>query len=63
MKGKYLKHPAACVVGWHKMALECVGFDPACFKDVKTPRMRFGANRNLRVQAEKIMVMEKAGLQ
>ena len=45
------------VVGWHLQTLERIGFTLLEQRHVDTPGMRMGANRDLRVDGEEILVM------
>ncbi len=48
------------VVGWHRNTLcQRPGLKMETQIDVPTPRMKFGANRNLRVQNESILVFQR----
>ena len=47
------------VVGWHKECIRGIGFDLVDHIRVETPRMRFGANAQKRIQHESILVFSK----
>lgn len=47
------------VAGWTWDTLKICGFELVDFKEVKTPRLRSGANAKLRVEHEVILVMRK----
>lgn len=47
------------VVAWHKEALRLSGFELIEERKIKTPRMGFGRNGNLRVECEVILVYIK----
>ena len=47
------------VVGFHKKAIQDIGFSFVEEKKIKTPRMGFGANREKRVNEESILVFKK----
>lgn len=47
------------VVKWHRDTLLNIGMNLIEEKEVNTPRMGFGANRNARVQYESVMVFSK----
>lgn len=49
------------VVGWHTRALHEVGFQIEKVVPVGTPRFRFGANREERVDGERIIVARRVG--
>jgi SAM-dependent methyltransferase len=47
------------VAGWHREALETIGFALAEQHNVATPRMRFGANGGTRTKHEFVLVFRK----
>lgn len=47
------------VVDWHKTTLEAVGFDLVEERWVAAPGMRFGANRDVRVDYESVILWRK----
>lgn len=50
------------VVGWHRAACVTLGFVLLDKVEVDTPRMRFGANRDLRIDHEVILVLQNRRL-
>ena len=47
------------VVGWHEACIKGIGFELAEHIKVETPRMKFGANFQKRIQHESILVFVK----
>ena len=54
------KGEVARVSKWHRETLESLGFELIEKKQIETPRMRFGANSNLRVGYEFIILFKKS---
>lgn len=52
-KGEQVK-----VTDWHVETLQGIGFEPLEFYPVTTPRMKFGANRDARVENEWVILFE-----
>jgi len=47
------------VVGWHEKCISKIGFNLVDHIKIETPRMRFGANAQKRIQHESILVFAK----
>lgn len=52
-------HTQVDAVGWHRSAVEQAGFQVVCQVAVPTRRMRYGANRDLRVASEQVLVCRR----